>query len=179
MVSIQKKSQVESILELLKKNPSFSLVKINKITHQNLENLRKELRKTNSSIKVVKNTLFEKALNRAIVYNPLFKEIKKKFFPLRETTALLIFKKNWDIGLKTFFNFTKKENSLTFRFSILDNFIYGSEETEKIAALPSREELVAKLISSLKSPLGKFIYSLKYNTNRFVYLLQAKSKQLN
>ena len=64
MVNNLKKNQVDSILQLVKKNPNILLVKIGKTTHQSLETLRKELRKSNSKIKVIKNTLFEKSINK-------------------------------------------------------------------------------------------------------------------
>lgn len=177
MVNTQKKSQVEALLTLIKSNPSFVLVKVDKTTHQNLENLRKELRKVDSSIKVIKNTLFEKAINRVAVTDPLFKDLKKKFLPLKETSAIICFKKNWDSGLKSFFEFSQKEKSLTFKFSLLDKIVYDNNETEKIAKLPGKDQLVAQLIGSLKAPMSNFIYALKYNTNKFVYILQSKSKQ--
>ena len=58
MVNISKKNQVDSIFQLIEKNPNLLLVKIGKTTHQSLETLRRELRKSDSKIKVIKNTLF-------------------------------------------------------------------------------------------------------------------------
>ena len=176
MVSKQKKSQVDSLSNIFKNDKNFAIVKIDKTTHQNLESLRKELRKSKSSIKVIKNALFEKALNRSPSGKPLLKEMKKKFFPLKETSALVDFNKDWSTGLKSFYEFIQKEKTLSFKFSLLDKVLYNGDETIKIAKLPSKDELVAKLIGSLKSPMAKFIYSLKFNTNKFVYILQSKSK---
>jgi len=176
MVSTQKKSQVETLSNVLKDKSNFLLVKIDKTTHQNLESLRRELRKVNSSFKVIKNSLFEKALNRVSDSRTLFKDLRKKFFPLREPSALITLDENWDKGLKAFYEFIKKEKTLSFKLALLDNTLYNNEETEKIAKLPSKVDLIAKIIGSLKSPMSKFVYSLKYNTNKLVYVLQEKSK---
>lgn len=178
MVSIQKKSQVETLSNILKDKSNFLLVKIDKTTHQNLESLRKELKKTNSSFKVIKNSLFEKALNRISDSRMLLKDLKKKFFPLRQPSALINLDENWDKGLKAFYEFIQKEKTLSFKLALLDNVLYNSEETEKIAKLPSKNDLIAKIIGSLKSPINKLVYSLKYNTNKLVYILQAKSKEV-
>lgn len=176
MVSTQKKSQVETLSNILKDKSNFLLVKIDKSTHQNLESLRRELRKVKSSFKVVKNSLFEKALNRVSDSRILFKDLRKKFFPLREPSALITFDKNWDKGLKVFYEFILKEKTLSFKLAFLDNTIYNNEETEKIAKLPSKSESIAIVIGSLKSPMSKFVYSIKWNANKLVYILQEKSK---
>ena len=179
MVSTQKKSQVDSLVNLLKEKDNFVLVKVGKTTHQSLENLRKELKKTDSSFKVIKNTLFEKALNRASENKPLFKDLKKKFFPLRESSAILTLTSDWSRGLKTFYEFIQKEKTLSFKLALLDNLVYNHEDAEKIAKLPGRDELVAKIIGSLKSPMNKFVFALKYNTNKFVHILKVKGQKQN
>lgn len=177
MVNTNKKNQVDSLLQLVEKNPNILLVKIGKTTHQSLESLRKELLKSNSKIKVVKNTLFEKAVNKEALKEKVFKDFKKEFFPLKETAALVTLGNNWDEGLKAVYTFSKKDSSLSLRFSLLDKTLYNTEKTVQIAQLPSKLELVAKVIGSMKSPMSKFVYALKYNTNKFVYILNAKSKK--
>ncbi|MBI5122883.1 50S ribosomal protein L10 [Candidatus Roizmanbacteria bacterium] len=179
MVSQLKKNQVGSILQLLEKNPNFLLVKMGKTTHQSLESLRRELRKTDSQIKVIKNTLFEKSINKIALKKTIFNDLKKQFFPLKETSALVTLSDRWHEGLKVLYLFSKKDSSLNFKLALLDNSIYNEEKALQIAQLPSREELLGKIIGSMKSPMSKFVYALKYNTNKFVYILKAKSKEVN
>lgn len=176
MVNQLKKNQVDLLLQLLEKNPNFLLVQIGKTTHQSLESLRRDLRKTNSQIKVIKNTLFEKSINKIALKKTVFNELKKQFFPLKETSALVTLSDRWNEGLKVFYLFSKKDVSVNFKLALLDNSIYNAEKSLEIAQLPSREELLGKIIGSLKSPMNKFVYALKYNTNKLVYILQEKSK---
>lgn len=177
MVSQDKKSQVDLLTNLLKEKTNFLLVKIDKTTHQSLEGLRKQLRKDGSSLQVIKNTLFQKAINLSND-KPLFKDLKKKFFPLREPSAIVTFDKDWSNGLKAIFDFIQKEKTLSFKMGLLDNILYSTDEMERIAKLPGRNELMAKIIGSLKSPMSKLVYSLKFNTNKFVYILNQKSKEV-
>ncbi len=176
MVSNQKKSAVQSFVEKLQKNSNFALIKFDKTTHQALETLRKSLKKEQSSFSVIKNTLFEKAINKLALKNKNLKELKKKFFPLKDTSALLSLGEDWNKGLSAFYQFTQKEKTLDFRFGILDDQNYDSLTLSQIAQLPGKDQLMAKIIGSMKSPMGKLIYSLKYNTNKFVYILSTKSK---
>jgi len=175
MVNQLKKNQVDSILQLLEKNPNFLLIKIGKTTHQSLELLRRDLRKTDSQIKVIKNTLFEKSINKIALKDKLFKEFKKQFFPLKETTALVTLNDRWSDGLKALYLFSKKDTTLSLKIALLDKNLYNAEKALQIAQLPSREELIGKIIGSMKSPMSKFIYALKYNTNKLVYILKQKS----
>ena len=178
MVNQLKKNQVDSILQSLNKNPNFLLIKLGKTTHQSLESLRRELRKNDSQIKVIKNTLFEKSINKIAAKKNIFSELKRQFFPLKETSALITLSDRWNEGLKTFYLYSKKDSSLSFKLALLDNNVYAAEKALQIAQLPSREELLGKIIGGMKSPMSKFIYALKYNTNKFVYILKSKSKEV-
>ncbi len=178
MVSQKKKTQVESLTANLSDKSNFLLVKIDRTKHQSLEKLRRELRKTGSSVKIIKNTYFEKAVNKLAGKEKTFKELKKTYFPMRESSAMVFLDQAWDSGLKAFWNFVQEDKTLSFKLSILDKSLYGKEETEKIARLPGRLELLAKIIGSMKSPMSKFVYASKFNTNKFVYILQAKSKEV-
>lgn len=179
MVNTSKKNQVDSIFQLIEKNPNLLLVKIGKTTHQSLEILRKELGKSNSKIKVIKNTLFEKSINKIALKDKIYKEFKKQISPLKETTALVTLSDKWNEGLKALYLFTKKDVSISFKSAILDKKIYDAEKSIQIAQLPSREELLGTIIGSMKSPMSKFVYALKFNTNKFVYILNAKSREVS
>ena len=176
MVNQQKKTQVQSLIELFQKRSNFVLVKFSKTTHQSLESLRKDLKKNSSAIKVMKNTLLEKTINKLAVGNKLFFEYKKRFLPLKQSSALLTFSQDWNKGLKTLYQFMQKEKTLSFKSGILDNQIFEDSAIITIAQLPGKDELMAKIIGSMKNPMNKFVYTLRFNTNKFVYILQKKVK---
>ena len=171
MANQTKQNQVSVIIDLLNQSKNFVLVSFQKTKHQSFENLRKELKKSNSFIQVLKNTLFEKAVNKESQKNKLFFEFRKKFFPLKDTTAFLYFKNDWGKGIKSVYNFIQKEKTVEFKSGIIDNCLYENADLIKIAQLPSRNELLSKILYTIKNPMTKFIYSTKYNTQKFVYIL--------
>ncbi|GAB4219693.1 MAG: 50S ribosomal protein L10 [Candidatus Microgenomates bacterium] len=179
MVNQKKLTQVKKLSEILNQKENFLLVKFEKTTHQALETLRKQLKKNNTSLKVIKNTLFEKAVQFNTQKNQLLKDLIGKFFPLKENSVLVTFDKDWSDSLKTLYDFIKKDKTLSFKFGILDKSIYESSQLEQIAQLPGRNELLAKVIGSLKAPANKLVYSLKYNVSKLVYILKEKSKVKN
>jgi len=178
MVNQSKKTQVESLVSSLQKSNNFLLIKIDRTSHQNLEALRRELRKASASVKVIKNAYFEKAINKMAAVNKSYRDIKTKFFPMRETSMMIMLDRSWDTGLKVFYEFAQKEKTLSFKLSYLDNTLYDQAGTTKIAKLPGRDQLIAKIIGSMKAPMSKFVYGIKFNTNKLVYILQTKSKEV-
>ena len=179
MVAQDKFALVQKIHDLLLKKPNFVLIKIGKTNHQTLEALRKELKKNQSVFKVIKNRLFAKAVNKMATDNQNFVDLRKTFLPLKETNALLLFEKEWSNGLRTFYQFSKKEASLSFQFGLLDDKSYIDKELLGIAQLPAKNQLIANLIGSFKSPSSRLVYSLKFNLTKLVYILKEKSKRTN
>ena len=177
MVSQKKKTQVENLTSLLKDKNNSLLIKIDRTRHQSLEKLRRELKKAGSTVKVIKNAYFEKAVNKLAPKEKAFKDLKKTYFPMKESSAMVFLDQAWDTGLKSFWNFAQEDKTLSFKLSLLDKSLYSQAETEKIAKLPGRTELLGKIIGSMKSPMSKFVYAMKFNTNKFVYILKAKTSQ--
>lgn len=178
MVSEKKLLQTQKFIELLQKSKNFSLVTFEKTLHSTLETLRKELRQHNAKLQVVKNSLLEKALNKLSSQNKDFADLKKEAKSLlKKNSALLFLDDEWSRGLAAFYKFTKKEQSITFKLGFLDKKVYQNNELIRMAQLPSREELIAKVIGGMKTPISKFNYAIKFNMQKFVYILSEKSKQ--
>jgi len=178
MASQKKIVQVENLTKIVDKNKNFILLKHGKTTHKNLEELRKDLKKTKSYLDVIKNTLFEKTINKLSVKNKLFLDLREKFFPVREPSAILYFDNDWSGGLNSLHQFIKKDKTISFKFGMLDGQIYDQPTMERIAQLPSRNQLIAKIIGSFKNPTQKLVYSMKFNLTKFAIILNQKSKKV-
>lgn len=163
---------VQQFEDLLKDKPNFALFNYGSTTHQKLENLRKELRKLNSKIRVIKNSLFEKAVNRLSNQDQFFRIFRKKIFPLKFNTALAKFENDPYEGLKIVFKFLKDNEGLDFKGGLIDNEIYSKEELTKLAQLPGKGELIAKIYASIKAPTYRTVYALKYNLIKLALVLK-------
>lgn len=172
MVAQQKRVQVVELIATVQKNPNFVLISFNQTPHQTLEKLRGDLKKKQSFLKVIKNTLFEKAINNLSATDKLILQFKEKFLPLRKPSALLILSSDWSGGLHTFYEFMQKDKTVDFKSGLLDRQLYSAMEIAAIAALPSKDQLMVGLISSLKSPTLHLVNSLRYNLQKFIYLLK-------
>lgn len=177
MPNVKKQSQLQTVSDFIEQGTNFALVKFEKTTHIALETLRKQLRPNNARVMVVKNTLFEKAINKLSKKHPHLNELHKKAFPITEKTALMALGQDWSKGMKAFDEYSKKETTMSFKFGYLDEVVYNAGDMSKIAKLPPREELVGKVVGGLKSPLYSFTYALKYNMQKLAYVLNAKAQQ--
>lgn len=179
MANQAKKTQVISLVELLNSTPNFALVKYEKTKHKSLEELRKGLKEHQAQIRVVKNTLLQKALQTKAASMKEVNELVQKIFPLKESTAVLTLSEDYAKALKSFHTFAKKDATLSFKIGLLDNTVYLADDLQKIAILPSKEELIAKLIGGLKSPSSKLVYALKFNISKLTLVLKERAKQAN
>lgn len=177
MANTKKLTKLSGINDFLSLNTNFALVKFERTTHISLEALRKQLKASEAKLKVVKNSLFEKSINKLSQTDNKFVTVSKKMFPLKESTAVLTFGKDWNKGLTAISNFIKKDQTIDFKFGYIDQEVYESSTLKRIAQLPSKEQLIAKVIGGMKSPMSHTVYALKFNLQKLVYVLDAKSKQ--
>jgi len=177
MPTKQKADIVDKVINSLSDNSNFALIKFEKTTHKTLEELRRELHKSDSKISVIKNTLFEKAVNKLSQSKTDFVEMSKKSFPLVDKSALLVFKGEWIEGLKAYYDKVKDNESFSFKFGYIDNKVYGSDDLVKLSQLPGKDQLRAKIIGTMKNPMVRTTRSLKFNMQKFVYILSQKAQQ--
>ncbi|MCX6730333.1 MAG: 50S ribosomal protein L10 [Candidatus Roizmanbacteria bacterium] len=179
MKNQKKLSQLSVVTDFLKKSDNFALFKFDKTKHIALEGLRRELRKGGATVKVVKNTILTKSINKLAAekeHGDLrpFQKIAKN---IKENTALVSLGKDWSMGMNAFAKVAKTDKSISFKFGFLDRTSYDGATMEKISNLPSKTELMAKIIGSMKSPITRFVNGIKFPTQKFVMVLNAKVKK--
>ena len=180
MASLKKQQTVDKIIKFFESYPNLTLLKFERTKHSTLEELRRSLKKSQAKLKVVKNSIFAKALEKAAAKNPKIKDFSAKIKTLLSAnTAIMGLSNDWSMGLNAFSKFSDKEKSLSFKAGILDGKIYLAEQMLAISKLPSKGELIAKIIGSLNAPISKTVYSIKFNTNKLVYVLKAKAAKSN
>jgi len=179
MKNQKKLAQLSVVTDFLKKSDNFALFKFEKTKHTALEGLRRELRKSGATVKIVKNTILTKSINKLAAekeYGNL-RTFQKMVKNIKENTALVSLGKDWSLGMNAFAKVAKTDKSIALKLGFLDKTSYDSSTMEKISNLPSKTELIAKIIGSMKSPTTRFIRSIKFPTQKFVMVLNAKVKK--
>ncbi|MEJ5211087.1 MAG: 50S ribosomal protein L10 [Burkholderiales bacterium] len=126
--------------------------------------LRAQARKAGVYFRVLKNTL----ARRAVADTP--------FAPLAEKmVGPLAFAISADpvAAAKVLNEFAKGNEKLVIKGGAMPNTVMGPQEVASLAALPSREELLAKLLGTMQAPIAQFVRTLNEVPARFVRTLAA------
>ena len=150
-----KKQIVEEIKAKISASRSVVLANYNKLTVLEVTALRNKFRAANCEYKVYKNTLVRKAFNELGVTD--FDN------DLNGTTAT-VFCADETSGAAIFAKAVKENPALTDKIATkcayLDRRYLGKDEVTALAAIPSKEVLIAKMLGCLQSSISKFVYVL-------------------
>jgi large subunit ribosomal protein L10 len=166
-----KKVVVEEIIEKIKASKSIVFVDYNKLTVAEVSELRNKCRKANCEYKVYKNTLVRKALNE-LGYNQFDAD-------LNGPTAVA-FGNDETSAAKVMLQASKDyEEKIVLKSAFVDNAYVDKAGVKALASMPSREELVAKMLGSMQAPVANFAGVLSNLLSGIVRVLNgiAQSKE--
>lgn len=148
-----KKPIVEEISENLKDAKSAVIVDYRGLTVEQDTQLRKKLREAGVVYKVYKNTMINFAIK-----DTDFEAIA----PLLEgPTAVAISKEDATAPARVLYEFSKGAEALQLKGGIVEGTYYDADGIKVIATIPSREELLSKLLGSIQSPVANFARVIK------------------
>ena len=148
-----KKPIVDQISEELNGAKAAVLVDYRGLTVEQDTELRKQLREAGVIYKVYKNTMINFA-----VKGTEFEELSKH---LEGPTAIAISKEDATAPARILFNFAKNAPKLELKAGVVDGTYYDEKGIQVIATIPSREELLSKLLGSMQSPITNFARVIK------------------
>ncbi|PIQ27056.1 50S ribosomal protein L10 [bacterium (Candidatus Blackallbacteria) CG17_big_fil_post_rev_8_21_14_2_50_48_46] len=141
------------------------------LTVKEMTTLRRRLQDAGGDYTVAKNTLVRRALKETEGMPAIDNY-------LEGPTALVFGFSDPVTPVKTlldYFKETKKE--LEIRGGIVEGKVVSANDLKQIATLPSREEMVAKLMGSMQSPAQGVVITLSGVARNLVYALEAVRKQ--
>ena len=165
----QKAAEVSELTEQIGKASNAFLIDFKGITVPQVTELRKQVRQTNSGYVVVKNTLALIALKDSPIIN-----MKEQF---NGPTAIAFNATDAVVLAKALTRFAKDVPAVTFKGALLNGQVVPASEIQNIANLPSREELVSKLLYLLQSPIRGLVTVLSANIRNLAVVLDQVAKQ--
>ncbi|WAN63572.1 50S ribosomal protein L10 [Candidatus Phytoplasma rubi] len=154
----QKKADVDLLIQNIKKSEIIILFEYQGIKVSDLTELRVELQKQNSMIKVYSNNILKRAF-KSTDYNELV--------DLSKYSKVLLLSSGDSIEpIKILFNFVQKNKFLKIVKGIIDNKVYSCNVINEIAVLPSKEYVLAMLSSGMMFALRELIISLNILSNK-------------
>ena len=145
-----KKAVVAEIKEKLVNAKSVVLVDYRGLTVAEVTELRNQCRKAGVEYAVLKNTMVNLAAKEAGI------EGLEAF--LKGPTAVAFGMEDAVAPAKVLTEFIKKTKKTEVKCGLLDGQILDAAGVEALAAIPSREVLIAKIMGSMMSAVSKFVY---------------------
>ena len=139
---------VEAIKEQLDGAKGVVLVDYRGLTVEQDTELRSELRKANVIYKVYKNTMIKRAV-AGTEFEPLVAD-------LEGPTAIAISKEDATAPGRVLSKVAKTAKALELKAGVIEGTYYDAKGMVAVATIPSREELLSKLLGSLQSPMANF-----------------------
>jgi large subunit ribosomal protein L10 len=158
MTKEQKNQEITELVESLKNSEIFYLSDTSALNAEATGQLRRECFKAGIKMRVVKNTLLRKAMERVEGkdYSPLFES-------LHGNTAVM-FAEVGNVPARLIKEFRKKHEKPAFKAAFIQEDCYvGADQLEVLVALKSKTELLGDIIGLLQSPAKNVISALKSN----------------
>jgi len=160
----KKEAIVSELSQKIKDAKALIFTNYQGMTHQQLEHLKKALKKSEAELVVTKNTL----LKRALEINQ-----EKKVSDFEGPTATLFAFGDPLAPLKELFKTIKTLNLPIVKMGFMETRTVSAEEIARFASLPPREILLAQFIGGLKAPLFGLHRALNWNIQKLVMTLKA------
>jgi len=134
-----------------------------------LEKLRRNLRQSDGQIQVAKNTLL-----RLAVKGTPYEGLGDSF---SGTTAVAVGFKEPVGPAKVLTSFASEFNAFTIRSAVLDGKRLSADDVLALSKLPSREELLGKLLGTMAAVPTGFVRVLSAVPQKLLYALTAVKEQ--
>ena len=159
-----KAAVIAEISEVVSNSSAMVIAEYRGLTVQAVTKLRAEARKNGVTLRVVKNTLVRRA-----VEGTGFAGLADQF------TGPLVYGFSADpvAVAKVLVNFAKDNEKLVVKGGAMANYVMDVEAVKQLASMPSRDELLAKLMATMNEPIAKFVRTINEVPARFVRTVAA------
>lgn len=144
---------VEAISADIKDAQSVVIVDYRGLTVAQDTELRKQLRDAGVVYKVCKNTMMKRAFEGT--------EFEGLSNVLEGPSAIAISKEDATAPARIICNFAKEADKLEVKGGVVEGTVYDVAGIKEISSIPSREELLSRLLGSMQSPITNFARVIK------------------
>jgi large subunit ribosomal protein L10 len=160
----EKKAVVEEVAAQVAGAKAIVLAEYRGLEVGNMTELRRHARRSGVYLRVLKNTL----ARRAVKDTPFAGLADKMVGPL-------VYGISSDpvATAKVMNEFAKGNEKFVIKAGAMPNAVISAKEVAALASLPSREELLAKLLGTMQAPIAQFVRTLNEVPSKFARALAA------
>lgn len=160
----QKQAMVAEVAAKLAGAQAVIVAEYRGLDVEHVTQLRARARKSGLYLRVLKNTL----ARRAVKGTPFEKLSERMVGPLMYGIAV-----DPVAGAKVLADFAKENEHFVIRGGAMANSLMSDKEVKALALLPSRDELLAKLMGTMQAPIATLVRTMNEVPARFVRTLAA------
>lgn len=160
----EKKAVVAEVAEQAASAQVIVVAEYRGITVENMTLLRAQARKEGVYLRVLKNTL----VRRAFADTPFAGLSDQLVGPLAYGIS-----KDPVAAAKVMHGFAKTNDKFVVKAGAMPNFIMSAKDVGNLASMPSRDELLSRLLGTMQAPIAQFVRTLNEVPTKFVRGLAA------
>jgi len=164
----QKQAVVAEVGAQVKQAQAIVVAEYRGLEVAEMTDLRKKARTSGIYLRVLKNTL----VRRAVADTPFAGLAEKMVGPLAYGISGDPVK-----VAKVLHEFAKSNEKFVIKAGAMANFVMSPKDVASLATMPSRDELLSKLMGTMQAPIAKFVRTLNEVPGKFVRTVAAVRDQ--
>jgi large subunit ribosomal protein L10 len=161
----KKEAIVANVREEMGRTTGVVVIAFQGLSVPQITALRNRLREAGAQMMVAKNRLVRIAIGET--------EAQPLGAVLTGPNALVFCQGDVPPVVAALVAFQKENAGIELRATYLDGTVYNERQTQTLATIPSKPELLSQLVGALESPVSGLVFTLQGIINDFVYTLDA------
>ncbi len=160
--------EVKRLSEKVKQAKSIVLADYRGLPVNLQQKLRRQIREAGGELLVAKNTLLNIALKQEKV------ELPKDFATLLQGPTITLLAYEDEVApIKALAEFAKENKLPQVKCGFLGKESLSADKVEELSKLPTKLDMIAKTVGTIKAPLTGFVNVLSGNLRNLIYALEA------
>jgi large subunit ribosomal protein L10 len=168
----KKKEAVDKLKKIASESTSIMIADYRGLKSSDMTELRAQLRQVEGvHLQIVRNTLAKRAFSNTsyeVIINYLRGPVVLAFINAEASSAAKIFR-----------DFAKGKEKLSVKALVVEGNLLPGNQLDAIANLPTKQEVLTKLVITIKAPVVKFVRTLAEPTAKLVRTVQAIAEKNN
>ena len=160
-----KEKMMQEILLRFTKHPNFVITSFMGTSTGDLEQLRKNLKKSQANYFVVKNSILR------LIFNKM--KLEEDAAKIEGGMGISLCGEDAAVTCNLLVNFAKTNDKFKIKGAVIEGRRLSPEKVKELASLPPRNVLLGQVVGGIKSPITGFVNTLGGILRKFVYVVDA------
>ncbi|PJA99188.1 MAG: 50S ribosomal protein L10 [Ignavibacteriales bacterium CG_4_9_14_3_um_filter_30_11] len=166
----EKQELISEVKEILKNSNAVYLTDYSGIAVEEINGLRNDFRNKGVKYKVIKNTLFNRALSEVGKFEKLSEH-------LEGMTGYAFTTEDPVAPAKIIKKFYDDKKKLSLKACYIEDQYYNGDQLAILASLPTKSEVIASILSSINAPISGIVGVINAVTRDLVNVVDQISKR--